>query len=360
MLPKIPKPNCDRKSVFSWLQDGLVGLIKNSKLKIKNEEEELSKNSKSKIKNEEETVNNVGLKSGDNKSGRQGYSLAQKDLSNGGEFTSSIEFEKVCHAVNNGHSVLVLGEYGSGINGFADALLGEMAEDFNCAIASYKGSLKKFLVSLAEALDIPTSEPKYNNNGDEVGEKALTADGLKEEIACNVGDETLLIIPDSQRLPASLRYWLEGLLDNGINLVMFAVANPRRDVFLRLLEVELSLPSDLEIREVMRKEARRLGLSLSRSELANLQSQAGRNQMLARKVIRATALGINNKKPEHSQYLDISPIIISGLMALGIVRFIGMGTGNKGLYIVGGVALILGLIFKQLGQVKGAKKRLGQ
>ena len=82
--------------------------------------------------------------------------------------------------------------------------------------------------------------------------------------------------------------------------------------------------------------------------------------MLARKVIRASALGINNKKPEHSQYLDISPIIISGLMALGIVRFIGMGTGNKGLYIVGGVALILGLIFKQLGQVKGAKKCLGQ
>ncbi|MGK7955067.1 MAG: hypothetical protein AB4063_07375 [Crocosphaera sp.] len=270
------------------------------------------------------------------------------------------EFDKVCHAVRNAHSVLVLGEYGSGINGFADALLGEMAEDFNCAIASYKGSLKKFLVEMAEALDIPTSEPKYNANGDEVGEKALTADGLKEEIACNVGDETLLIIPDSQRLPASLRYWLEGLLDNGINLVLFAVANPRRDIFLRLLEVELSLPSDVEIREVMRKEARRLGLSLSRSQLANLQSQAGRNPMLARKVIRATALGINNNKPEHSQYLDISPVIISGLMALGIVRFIGMGTGNKGLYIVGGVALILGLIFKQLGQVKGARKRLGQ
>ncbi len=70
---------------------------------------------------------------------------------------------------------------------------------------------------IAEALDIPTSEPKYNANGDEVGEKALMADGLKEEIADNVGDETFLIIPDSQRLPASLRYWLEGLLDNGIN-----------------------------------------------------------------------------------------------------------------------------------------------
>jgi hypothetical protein len=272
----------------------------------------------------------------------------------------SLEFEKVCNAVRNGHSVLVLGEYGSGINGFADALLGELGEEFNCAISSYKGSLKKFLVQMAEALDIPTVEPRYNASGDEVGEKALTADGLKEEIAGNVGDETLLIIPDSQRLPASIRYWLEVLLDNGVNVVLFAVANPRRDIFLRLLEVELSLPSDSEIRDVMAKEARRLGLSLSRSQLANLQSQAGRNPMLARKVIKATALGLNNNKPEHSQYLDISPIIISGLMALGIVRFIGMGTGNKGLYIVGGVALILAMMFKQIGQVKGARKRLGQ
>ena len=262
--------------------------------------------------------------------------------------------------MRTGHSVLVLGEYGSGINGFADSLLGELGEEFDGAIASYKGSLKKFLISIAEALDIPTSEPKYNASGDEVGEKALTADGLKEEIGENVGDQTLLIIPDSQRLPASLRYWLEGLLDDGVNLVLFAVANPRRDVFLRLLEVELSLPSDAEIRDVMSKEARRLGLTLTRSQLANLQAQAGRNPMLARKVIRSEALGINNNKPEHSQYLDISPVIISGLMALGIVRFIGMGTGNKGLYIVGGVALILAMMFKQIGQVKGARKRLGQ
>ncbi|NES70809.1 MAG: hypothetical protein F6K24_39170, partial [Okeania sp. SIO2D1] len=59
-------------------------------------------------------------------------------------------------------------------------------------------------------------------------------------------------------------------------------------------------------------------------------------------------------------YLDISPIIISSLMAFGIVRFIGMGTGNKGLYIVGGISLISAMMFKQLGQIKGAKKRRGQ
>jgi hypothetical protein len=33
---------------------------------------------------------------------------------------------------------------------------------------------------------------------------------------------------------------------------------------------------------------------------------------------------------------------------------------NKGLYITGGVCLVAAMALKQLGQVKGARKRLGQ
>ena len=34
-----------------------------------------------------------------------------------------------------------------------------------------------------------------------------------------------------------------------------------------------------------------------------------------------------------TQYVVVMPIIIAALMAFGIVRFVGMGTGNKGLYV---------------------------
>ena len=54
------------------------------------------------------------------------------------------------------------------------------------------------------------------------------------------------------------------------------------------------------------------------------------------------------------------PIIIDALVAFGIVRFVGMGTANKSLYITGGVCLVTGMVLKQLGSVKGARKRLGQ
>ena len=230
-------------------------------------------------------------------------------------------------------------------------MLGELGDELNCALASYKGSLKKFLVEIATALDIPTT----NENG-----KSLTADALKEEIAENVGDSTLLIIPESQRLPSSIRYWLEALLDNEVLLVCFAVANPRKDLFLNLIEIELSLPSDLDIREAMQQEAQRLGLKLSRSRMSQLQSQAGRNLMLARKVVQTEALGINDSKPEHTQYIDISPLLIGGLTLLGIVRFVGIGTGNKGLYVIGGMALILVMTLRQLSRVRGSSKKLGE
>jgi hypothetical protein len=265
-------------------------------------------------------------------------------------------FEKVCAAVGSGHSVLVLGEVGIGGTELARALYEEMLGDFQCAIAIYKGSLKKFFQLVAFQLEIPTTETQYNKDGDPTGEKDLTVDALKEEIAANCSDGTLLIFPEAKRLTTSIRYWLEDLIANGVVVVCFAAANPGRD----MLEIELDLPSDRAIREEMRAEAQRLGLQLEDSKLAELQSFAGRNPMLARKVVRNERLGLNRQNPQHTQYLDISPIIISSLMTLGIVRFIGMGTGNKGLYIVGGCALIAGMILKQIGQIRGARKRLGQ
>ena len=110
----------------------------------------------------------------------------------------------------------------------------------------------------------------------------------------------------------------------------------------------------------MAAEAQRVGLQISKSRLAELQPLAGRNPMLARKIIKNEALGLKQDKPEHTQYVVIMPVILALLMSFGIVRFIGMGTGNKSLYIFGGVSLVTGMTLKQLGSIKGARKRLGQ
>ena len=75
-----------------------------------------------------------------------------------------------------------------------------------CAIATYKGSFKKFFQAIAFQLDITTTETQYNKNGDPTGEKDLTVDALKEEILENSGEDTLLIFPEAKRLTTSIRW----------------------------------------------------------------------------------------------------------------------------------------------------------
>ena len=232
--------------------------------------------------------------------------------------------------------------------------------EYLVALATYKGSGKKFFQSIAQQLDIPTTETKFNNEGEPTGEKELTMDALKEEIALNCSPQTLLVLPEAKRLTTGIRYWLEDLMEAGVRVVCFLAHNPGRDIFLEMLEIELQLPSDAHIRSVMAQEAQARGLRLSKSELAELQPLAGRNPMLARKVIRNERLGIKQQKPEHTQYVVIMPILIAALMCFGVMRFIGMGTRNRGLYITGGCTLIASMALKQVRQVRGARKRLGQ
>ena len=226
-----------------------------------------------------------------------------------------------------------------------------MLGKYQSAIATYKGSIKKFFIAIAMQLGCPTE----NDEG-----KAMTVDALKEEILLNAGEDTLLVFPEAKRLTTSIRYWLEDMISAGARVVCFAVVNPNKDIFLNMIEIELALPSDAHIRLVMAAEAQRVGLKIDQSRLAELQPLAGRNPMLARKIIKNEALGLKQSKPEHTQYVVIMPIILALLMSFGIIRFIGMGTGNKSLYIFGGVSLVSGMTLKQLGSIKGARKRLGQ
>lgn len=65
-------------------------------------------------------------------------------------------------------------------------------------------------------------------------------------------------------------------------------------------------------------------------------------------------------KNKYTNYVVIMPVIIAMLFSFAVVRFIGMGTENKGLYITAGVCLVSAMALKQLGNVRRARKRLGQ
>lgn len=56
----------------------------------------------------------------------------------------------------------------------------------------------------------------------------------------------------------------------------------------------------------------------------------------------------------------IVPAIVAALLSFAIVWFVGLGTNKKRLYITGGVFWVSAIALKQLGNVRGARKTLGQ
>jgi hypothetical protein len=269
------------------------------------------------------------------------------------------ELEIICKVTEMGQSFLIIGEQGSGKSTFVQQLKAKCISLFNqIAIVSYQGSMKVFLSSIGQQLHIDLTKPKLNSKGEEVGENPMNNDEMKEELAGNMKGN-LLIIDDAHHLPQSLKIWLELLHKGGNQLLLLSITDPAKGIFLRLGKIELPPPTELQIRDLMTREAIALNLSLSPSRLASLQRRAGKNLMLCKKVIRDEAMGISSGV-EHRDYVDISPFIMAALAGLGVVRFIGLGMGDKTLYIVGGIAVLLGISLKYLSRgVTRNRKRLG-
>jgi hypothetical protein len=75
--------------------------------------------------------------------------------------------------------------------------------------------------------------------------------------------------------------------------------------------------------------------------IADLEQRCGGNPFLARRVVREQSLNLSSgEQGDRVDYVDGTPFLIAGLSLIGIVRFIGMGLGDRSLYIIGGIATI--------------------
>lgn len=253
------------------------------------------------------------------------------------------DITQVIGSLSQGQSLLVLGEAGSGKSVLGMTVAKQMDSDYRIAIASYSGSAKQTLIAIAEALGVPTETA-----GDKP--KPLTADQLRQEIKDDMNcGRRLLIADDAHRWPASLRYWMEELLRGKGILLLLADRPPAKDVFLKMPRLELDPLTPDQIRTLMYAEATAHGMAINPSKFAELQQRVGGNPALAKRVVHEELLGIGEEmSTDHRQYIDGTPFLIASLSAIGIVRFIGLGLGDKALYIVGGVATLLALTLRTL------------
>lgn len=255
------------------------------------------------------------------------------------------EIDQITEILLSNESLLVLGEPGAGKTTVGEKVRSNLEhKGYSVAMVKYSGSAKDLLEELCDQLGVDT---KYSDGNKFKNKTALM---LKDDIRDKLANgSSLLIVDDAQRWSTSLRYWLEDLWRAKIPLLLLACQPPAKEIFTKLPIIELKPIADTDIREVMRLEADTQGLKLSLSELASLQSRSGNNPEIAKRIIREAALGLSDDKSgNHYQYIDGTPFLLTLISFVGMIRFAGLGLGDKSLYIMGGILTILAVGLRSL------------
>lgn len=254
------------------------------------------------------------------------------------------EIEQVAEALLSGESLLLIGEPGSGKTTLGIAVRSRLeSAGYTVGMIAYSGSAVECLKDLCEqfGIDLMTDDDKP---------KQKPAAKLRTDLVEKLSKpKTCLIADNADRWSASLRYWLEDCWRNGALLLLLGWNCPQKDIYAKLPVRRMEAIKDEMIREIMRTEASEQGMKLSISDLSRLQSSAGNNPAIARRVVREAALGIGSEaSAEHYQYIDGTPMLLAMLAVLGLVRLVGLGLGDKSLYVIGGALTMAVLVLRTL------------
>jgi hypothetical protein len=247
------------------------------------------------------------------------------------------EINQAIASLETNQSLLMIGEEGSGKTAIAEAVRTAFkSRGWNVAIADYSSSAKTTLLEICDQLGCDTEDHSGNKP------KPYTADQLRDEIAQTLEQSNVLLICDNaHRFPQTLRYWLQDCLASKALLLMLATKPPVGGIFFKMPRISIPPMNSAEIREIMLEEAAEINLKLPASTIADLEQRCGGNPFLARRVVREQSLNLGtDEQGDRVDYVDGTPFLIAGLSLIGIVRFIGMGLGDRSLYIIGGIFTI--------------------
>ena len=285
--------------------------------------------------------------------GTERQSLSIRSSSVSPPLYRSKEKKRIVAALLANSSLLVVSEPGAGKSFLADAVQEELEAQSFIVASPRIGTAKQVLLDIANDLGVDTETLEG---------KTMNTQQLQSAIAQFLNDQiAFLILDDAHRFPVSLRCWLEQLHSQRQPMLLLATYPPARDIFLKLPRIELEPLGIRTIREIMEDEAESLGIELTPGQLADLQQRTGGNPMLARRTVREEYLGLDGHAPDHTQWIDGTPLLIAGLMCFMILRFLGLGFNNTSLYLLGGIMTVaVGIIRIMIYSLPRQSGRLGQ
>jgi hypothetical protein len=207
----------------------------------------------------------------------------------------------------------------------------KLLRDKSTVVMIQPATSKQMICDLADSLGVDTK----NDSG-----RSMTTDNIKPAIAQFLSVNTaILIFEDAHLYEPKFRQWLKSLKKQGIPLLLTATNPPPTDIFLNLPRIKLTPLPDYCIRNLLEETAIAKGKRFKNSEFSKLLERTGGCPLLAIRAIEEEILGLSVETSDQKDlYFDITWMIgLVGIIFISL-RFIGLGTQNKGLYIFSGIA----------------------
>ena len=269
------------------------------------------------------------------------------------------ELERVVASLKANGPILVVGGEGMGKSVLANAATEALTDEGYAVIEVKVATPRSMLKYMADELGVPTMVDPLDPKP-----KALTLDQIKKNIEAQFKEmskskeSAFLLIDDAHKCEVKFRDWLKVLKRQGVPMFLTATNPPRSDIFINLPRIELTPLPDHCIREIMEQAAMKIGLSLQPNVLANLQQRAGGNPMLAQKAVSEEHLGIDNEAGDHTNYCDISPLLVLVGVVFMASKFLARGFNDPTLYVLSSMAgtVVIGLSKVFYGLPKESKR----
>jgi hypothetical protein len=242
----------------------------------------------------------------------------------------------LCETLRRGQALLMFGDWGCGKTYLAlqvrDAIAGSIYLPWASPVGDFVKALAGYLGVEATTLKGDVGKEKYVRK-------------TQQELLVEIGAELektkpVLIIDKAQSIPVTLRNHVEQWIDRGVAILLVATLPQGRELYLKFPRWKLKPLSYWDSYRLVKEMAIARNVEIRHEQARAIASKGNGNPQLLLRAVNELSIDVETEVDAATDWIDLTPVVLVFLCLLIVLRYIGQGTNNSNLMIMGGLAAI--------------------